>query len=52
MEKFLADRHNRLFSDDYSGHCFRFNSIKNFTFKNVTIKNPVVYGCHSNVRVK
>lgn len=45
MEKFLADRHNRLFSDDYSGHCFRFNSIKNFTLKNVTIKNPVVYGC-------
>ncbi len=35
---------NRLFANAFSGHCFRFNSIKNFTFSNLTIQNPVVYG--------
>ena len=28
----------------YSGMCMRFCRIKNFTLKNLTIKNPVVYG--------
>lgn len=42
---FLSKRDERLFFKEYSGHCFRFNSIKNFTFRNLTIRNPVVYGC-------
>ena len=28
----------------YTGHCMRFCRIKRFILKNVTIKNPVVYG--------
>lgn len=28
----------------YSGHAMRFCRVKNFVMKNVTIKNPVVYG--------
>ena len=28
----------------YSGMCMRFCRIKNFTLKNLTLKNPVVYG--------
>lgn len=43
--RYLAARDERLFLEDYSGHCFRFNSIRNFIFKNITIRNPVVYGC-------
>ena len=43
--KWFAERRERLYSHDYSGHCFRFNSIKNFVFKNIPIRNPVVYGC-------
>ncbi len=35
----------RDFPDDvYTGHCFMFNSIKNFYIGNLTIVNPVVYG--------
>ncbi len=44
-ERALSTRAERLYLPDYSGHCFRFNSIKNFVFKNITIRNPVVYGC-------
>ena len=29
---------------EYDGFCFRFCRIVNFTFKNITIVNPVVYG--------
>lgn len=28
----------------YTGMCFRFCTVKNFTFSDITIKNPVVYG--------
>ncbi|HHX53354.1 MAG TPA: hypothetical protein GX704_00415 [Clostridiales bacterium] len=35
---------DRLFIDAYTGHCFRFNSVKNLIFENLTIVNPVVYG--------
>jgi len=28
----------------FSGHCMHFCRVKNFTFTNVTLKNPVVYG--------
>ncbi|HBL84808.1 MAG TPA: hypothetical protein DDZ99_07890 [Clostridiales bacterium] len=38
------DPTKRLFLDTYCGHCFRFNSIRNFIFRNLTIRNPVVYG--------
>lgn len=38
------DRNNRLFMNSYSGMCFRFNSIKGFCFRDLTIVNPVVYG--------
>lgn len=44
-KRFLENaKEGRLFLKEYSGHCFRFNSIRNFTFRNVTIVNPVVYG--------
>ena len=33
------------FVDAYSGMCMRFCRIKNFTFKNLTLRNPCVYGC-------
>ena len=46
MNMFISNRDNRVFCKSYSGHCFRFNSIKNFIFKDITIRNPVVYGCH------
>lgn len=38
------DTDSRLFIEAYTGHCFRFNSIRNLTFENLTIRNPVVYG--------
>ncbi len=38
------DPTKRLFFDSYCGHCFRFNSIRGFTLRDVTIRNPVVYG--------
>ena len=28
----------------FDGHCMHFCRVKNFTFKNVTFRNPVVYG--------
>ena len=28
----------------FNGHCMQFCRVKNFTFKNVTFRNPVVYG--------
>ena len=46
MNMFISNRDNRVFCKSYSGHCFRFNSIRNFIFKDITIRNPVVYGCH------
>ena len=39
-----AERKKRTFSADYSGHCFRFNTVDHFIFRDVTIVNPVVYG--------
>ncbi len=30
--------------DYYDGFCMKFCRIKNFTFKNITFRNPVVYG--------
>lgn len=45
VERFRANAsQGRLFLEAYTGHCFRFNSIRNFTFRDVTIRNPVVYG--------
>ncbi len=38
------DTDSRLFIEAYTGHCFRFNSVRNLTFENLTIRNPVVYG--------
>lgn len=32
------------FYSGYTGMCFRFRGIRNFTLKNLTIRNPVVYG--------
>lgn len=32
------------FYDGYSGMCFRFRGIRNFVFRDLTIRNPVVYG--------
>lgn len=32
------------FYNGYSGMCFRFKGIKNFILKDLTIRNPVVYG--------
>ena len=43
-EKAGYTRDKKQFSPFYSGHCFRFNNIEHFTFKNITIVNPVVYG--------
>lgn len=37
-------RDKKQFAPFYTGHCFRFNHIEHFTFKNITIVNPVVYG--------
>lgn len=34
----------RLYYPGYCGHAFRFNSIRELTFSDVTIENPVVYG--------
>ena len=33
-----------VFFPAYCGHCFRFNRVTHFMFRNVTIENPVVYG--------
>ena len=30
----------------YSGHCMQFCRIRRFVLKNITIRNPVVYGVH------
>ena len=35
---------SKVFAPLYSGHCMRFCNIRRFIIKNVTIKNPVVYG--------
>ena len=35
---------NVLTHKAYTGHCMRFCRIKRFVLKNITIKNPVVYG--------
>ena len=32
--------------DAYSGHCMQFCRIRRFVLKNITIRNPVVYGVH------
>ncbi len=34
----------KVFAPVYSGHCMRFCNIRRFVIKNITIKNPVVYG--------
>ena len=34
----------RLYFDSYCGHCLLFNSIRGFTLRDMTIRNPVVYG--------
>ena len=36
--------HERLFHTEYSGKCFRFNSIRNFYFGDISIVNPVNFG--------
>lgn len=43
-EKNHYDPEKRLFHNIYYGHCFRFNSIRQFTFRGLTIENPVVFG--------
>lgn len=44
QEKAGFCKNGRLFFEGYSGMCFRFNSIRTFVFRDVTIRNPVVYG--------
>ena len=43
-EKFGWTPQSGLVRPTYTGHAFVFSRVKNFTFKNVTIVNPVVYG--------
>ena len=40
----IASRLNSFKRDVYVGHCMRFCRIRRFVLKNVTIKNPVVFG--------
>ena len=35
---------SKVFAPLYSGHCMRFCNIRRLVIKNLTIKNPVVYG--------
>lgn len=44
-KRLFSNKEERLYLPDYSGNCFRFNSINNFIFRNITIRNPVVFGC-------
>ena len=43
-EKFGWTPQSGLVRPTYTGHAFVFSRVKNFTFKNITIVNPVVYG--------
>ena len=46
IEKGSTELYSKLTSpvDTYTGHGMRFCRIKNFIFKNVTLRNPVVFG--------
>lgn len=39
-------KETRLFPPYYSGHCMRFNSVRHLILRDITIRNPVVYGIH------
>lgn len=44
MDRMGYDRAKRLMPAVYTGMCMRFNSIKTFSIRDITIVNPVVYG--------